>query len=197
MRRFPWITAWMSFKIGAISATAALVLGTIAAMVLQRFGRFRAKTLLTGMISAPLVMPEVITGLSLLLLFVAMESAFGWPAVIIAHTTFCMAFVAVVVQARLADMDRDLEDLWLAVGVYLVARRFGDREFCLRAWRHNATYADFLQSSLGGKPRCECLGHLDDLDRRRGCNSGRLVCPSSQARTTGRLIVHGVQPLEG
>lgn len=114
--------AWMSFKIGAISATAALVLGTIAAMVLQRFGRFRAKTLLTGMITAPLVMPEVITGLSLLLLFVAMESAFGWPAgrglttIIIAHTTFCMAFVAVVVQARLADMDQDQEDAAMDLG---------------------------------------------------------------------------------
>jgi putrescine transport system permease protein len=91
-------------------------------MVLQRFGRFRAKTLLTGMITAPLVMPEVITGLSLLLLFVAMESAFGWPAgrglttIIIAHTTFCMAFVAVVVQARLADMDQDQEDAAMDLG---------------------------------------------------------------------------------
>jgi len=114
--------AWMSFKIGAISATAALVLGTIAALVLQRFGRFKAKTLLTGMISAPLVMPEVITGLSLLLLFVAMEAAFGWPAgrgfttIIIAHTTFCMAFVAVVVQARLADMDNDQEEAAMDLG---------------------------------------------------------------------------------
>lgn len=114
--------AWISFKIGAISATAALVFGTIGALALQRFGRFRGKTLLTGMISAPLVMPEVITGLSLLLLFVAMESLFGWPAgrglttIIIAHTTFCMAFVAVVVQSRLADMDSDQEEAAMDLG---------------------------------------------------------------------------------
>lgn len=114
--------AWISFKVGAISATAALLLGTIAALVLQRFGRFRAKTLLTGMVSAPLVMPEVITGLSLLLLFVAMESAFGWPAgrglttIIIAHTTFCMAFVAVVMQARLAEVELDQEEAAMDLG---------------------------------------------------------------------------------
>lgn len=114
--------AWISFKIGATSATAAVVLGTIAALVLQRFGRFKGKTLLTGMVSAPLVMPEVITGLSLLLLFVAMESLFGWPAgrglttIIIAHTTFCMAFVAVVVQARLADMDNDQAEAAMDLG---------------------------------------------------------------------------------
>ena len=114
--------AWLSLQIAFISATVALALGTLAALVLTRFGRFRTKTLLTGMVAAPLVMPEVITGLSLLLLFVAMESAFGWPAgrglttIIIAHTTFCLAFVAVVVQSRLADMDVSLEEAALDLG---------------------------------------------------------------------------------
>lgn len=108
--------AWLSLKIAFVSATLALVLGTIAAMALTRFGRFRSRTLLTGMVTAPLVMPEVITGLSLLLLFVAMEALIGWPAgrglttIIIAHTTFCLAYVAVVVQSRLADMDGALEE---------------------------------------------------------------------------------------
>jgi putrescine transport system permease protein len=108
--------AWISLKIGVVSATLATVLGTIAAMVLTRFGRVRGRGLLTGMVTAPLVMPEVITGLSLLLLFVAMEAAFGWPAgrgmltIIIAHTTFCMAYVAVVVQSRLTDMDDSIEE---------------------------------------------------------------------------------------
>ena len=108
--------AWISLKIGVVSATLATVLGTIAAMVLTRFGRVRGRGLLTGMVTAPLVMPEVITGLSLLLLFVAMEAAFGWPAgrgmmtIIIAHTTFCMAYVAVVVQSRLVDMDDSIEE---------------------------------------------------------------------------------------
>ncbi|MCK5924046.1 MAG: putrescine ABC transporter permease PotI, partial [Methylococcales bacterium] len=72
--------AWISLKIGVVSATLATVLGTIAAMVLTRFGRVRGRGLLTGMVTAPLVMPEVITGLSLLLLFVTMEAMFGWPA---------------------------------------------------------------------------------------------------------------------
>ena len=114
--------AWLSLKIAFISATIALCLGTLAAFVLTRFGRFRSRTLLNGMVTAPLVMPEVITGLSLLLLFVAMESLFGWPAgrglttIIIAHTTFCMAFVAVVVQSRLADMDVSIEEAAMDLG---------------------------------------------------------------------------------
>ncbi|SDW80324.1 ABC transporter permease subunit [Roseicitreum antarcticum] len=107
---------WISLQIATASATFATVLGTLAAFVLTRFGAFSGKLLLTGMVTAPLVMPEVITGLSLLLLFVAMELTFGWPAgrglttVIIAHTTFCMAFVAVIAQSRLRDMDESLEE---------------------------------------------------------------------------------------
>lgn len=114
--------AWISLKIGVVSATLATVLGTIAAMVLTRFGRVRGRGLLTGMVTAPLVMPEVITGLSLLLLFVSMDALFGWPAgrgmmtIIIAHTTFCMAYVAVVVQSRLTDMDDSIEDAALDLG---------------------------------------------------------------------------------
>jgi len=114
--------AWISLKIGFISASLATVLGTIAAMVLTRFGKVRVRGLLTGMVTAPLVMPEVITGLSLLLLFVSMEALFGWPAgrgiltIIIAHTTFCMAYVAVVVQSRLVDMDDSIEEAALDLG---------------------------------------------------------------------------------
>ena len=108
--------AWISLKIGVFSATIATILGTIAAMVLTRFGKVRIRGLLTGMVTAPLVMPEVITGLSLLLLFVSMEIALGWPAqrgiltITIAHITFCMAYVAVVVQSRLVDMDDSVEE---------------------------------------------------------------------------------------
>ena len=105
-----------------VSATLAVGLGTLAAYVLMRFGRFRTRALLTGMSTAPLVMPEVITGLSLLLLFVAMEQLIGWPAgrgmttIIIAHVTFCMAFVAVVVQSRLAGIDQSLEEAAMDLG---------------------------------------------------------------------------------
>ena len=108
--------AWISLKVAFVSATIAVILGTLAAYVLMRFGRFRSRALLTGMATAPLVMPEVITGLSLLLLFVGLEQLIGWPAgrgmttIIIAHITFCMAFVAVVVQSRLAGMDQSVEE---------------------------------------------------------------------------------------
>lgn len=114
--------AFLSLKIAFISASVAVVLGTMAGFVLSRFGRFRGKMLLSGWITAPLVMPEVITGLSLLLLFVAMEGLFGWPSgrgtgtIIIAHVTFCMAYVAVIVQSRLASMDETLEEAAMDLG---------------------------------------------------------------------------------
>ena len=114
--------AWISLRIAAFNATMAVALGTIAGFVLARFRRFRGRTLFTGMITAPLVMPEVITGLSLLLLFVAMEALFGWPSgrgfttILIAHITFSMAYVAVIVQSRLADMDTSIEEAALDLG---------------------------------------------------------------------------------
>ncbi|HXV39652.1 MAG TPA: ABC transporter permease subunit [Steroidobacteraceae bacterium] len=114
--------AWLSFKVAAINASAATVLGTLAGLALARFGPFRGRALLTGMATAPLVMPEVITGLSLLLLFVAMEQAVGWPAgrgmttIIIAHVTFSMAYVTVVVQSRLATLDESLEEAAMDLG---------------------------------------------------------------------------------
>jgi len=109
-------TAWISLKVGLLSATIATVIGTLAAFVLTRFGRFRGRLLMTGMVTAPLVMPEVLIGLSLLLLFVSMELALGWPSergmvtVVIAHSTFCAAYVAVIAQSRLRDMDDSLEE---------------------------------------------------------------------------------------
>lgn len=114
--------AWLSFKIAAINASGATVLGTLAGLALARFGRFRGRPLLTGMATAPLVMPEVITGLSLLLLFVAMEQAIGWPegrgvtTIVIAHMTFSMAYVTVVVQSRLATLDESLEEAAMDLG---------------------------------------------------------------------------------
>ena len=108
--------AWISLKIAFVAATLSVILGTFAAILIVRYGRFRMRRLFMGMISAPLVMPEVITGLSLLLLFVALQNAIGWPGgrgmttIIIAHATFGMAYAAVVIQSRLADMDRSLEE---------------------------------------------------------------------------------------
>ncbi len=114
--------AFLSLKIALITATIAVVLGTLVALCLTRLGVFRGRALLSGLATAPLVMPEVITGLSLLLLFVAMEQAIGWPAgrgvltIIIAHATFAMAYVAVVVQSRLVGMDPSIEEAALDLG---------------------------------------------------------------------------------
>jgi putrescine transport system permease protein len=102
--------AWASLRIGVLSATLATVLGTLAALALVRAGRFRGRTAFAAMLYAPLVMPEVITGLSLLLLFVAVNIDRGFWTVTIAHTTLTMCFVTVVVQARLLDFDRSLEE---------------------------------------------------------------------------------------
>jgi putrescine transport system permease protein len=102
--------AWVTLRIAFLSATVATVLGTLAAVTLARYGRFKGRTLFSGMIYAPLVMPEVITGLSLLLLFVAMGFARGFWTIVLAHITFSMCFVAVVVQSRLITFDRSLEE---------------------------------------------------------------------------------------
>ncbi len=108
--------AWMSLRVGAASATIATVLGTLAAVALSRGERFKGRTLFSGMLYAPLVMPEVITGLSLLLLFVALNAERGFWTVTIAHTTLTMCFVAVVVQSRLTSLDRSLEEAAMDLG---------------------------------------------------------------------------------
>jgi len=114
--------AWLSIRIAMIAASGAVVLGTLAGIALVRFGAFRGRALLAGMTTAPLVMPEVITGLSLLLLFVAMEQAIGWPkgggavTITLAHITFCMAYVTVVVQSRLVGFDESLEEAAMDLG---------------------------------------------------------------------------------
>ena len=108
--------AWMSFRVGAVSATAATLLGTLAAVALSRGAGFRGRTLFSGMLYAPMVMPEVITGLSLLLLFVALNAERGFWTVTTAHTTLTLCFVTVVVQARLGKLDRSLEEAAMDLG---------------------------------------------------------------------------------
>ncbi len=111
-----------SLEIALYTAIAAVALGTLAAFVLTRIPRFRGRTLFGGMVTAPLVMPEVITGLSLLLLFVAMAQLIGWPAergmttIWIAHTTFSSAYVAVVVMSRLRELDLSIEEAAMDLG---------------------------------------------------------------------------------
>jgi putrescine transport system permease protein len=108
--------ASVSFRIALLSASVATVLGTLAALALTRGGRFRGRLLFSGMIYAPLVMPEVITGLALLLLFVALEFDRGFWTIVIAHTTLTLCFVAVVVQSRLVTFDMSLEEAAMDLG---------------------------------------------------------------------------------
>jgi len=114
--------AWLSLQIAVVSASVAVVFGTLAGLALNRLGSFRGRTLLTGMITSPLVMPEIITGISLLFLFITLSEWIGWPGtrgattITIAHITFSMAYVAVVVRSRLSDMDQSLEEAAMDLG---------------------------------------------------------------------------------
>ena len=114
--------AFLSLRIAVVTATLATIFGTMAGMAMARFGRFRGRTLMSGMVTSPLVMPEVITGLSLLLLFVSLQQLIGWPAqrgfstITIAHTTFALAYVTVIIQSRLAAMDESLEEAAMDLG---------------------------------------------------------------------------------
>jgi len=114
--------AWLSLKIGLMTAFASVAIGTWAGYVLARMGRFRGFTLYTGMINAPLVIPEVIQGISLLLLFVALEQMLGWPkgrgilTIWIGHVMLCVSYVAIIVQSRVKEMNRSLEEAALDLG---------------------------------------------------------------------------------
>ena len=114
--------AWLSIRIALVSASCAAVLGTLAGVALARHGPFRGRTLLAGLTTAPIVMPEVITGLALLLLFIALQQAIGWPrsvgglTITLAHITFCMVYVTVVVQSRLVGFDATLEEAAMDLG---------------------------------------------------------------------------------
>lgn len=114
--------ALLSLQIAVVSATVATVFGTLAGLALHRIGRFKGRTLLTGMITSPLVMPEIITGISLLFLFITLTDWLGWPGnrgamtITIAHITFSMAYVAVVVRSRLTGSDESLEEAAMDLG---------------------------------------------------------------------------------
>ena len=114
--------ARLSLLIAALTATAAVVIGTWAGYVLARMGRFRGFALFIGMVSAPLVMPEVVLGISLLLMFVEIGDLFGWPSgngvftIWVGHVTLCMAYVTVIVQSRIRDLDRSMEEAALDLG---------------------------------------------------------------------------------
>ena len=112
---------WLSLKIAAVTGVLSAVLGTFAAFVLVRYRRFPGRTVFSGMVNAPLVMPEVVIGLSLLLLMVGAQNAFGWPergmlTIILGHTLLGMAYGMVVIQSRLMEMDRAIEEAAMDLG---------------------------------------------------------------------------------
>ncbi len=115
---------WVSLKVALITASVSVFLGVMAAYALDRFRRFRGRLLFSGLVSAPLVIPEVILGLSLLLLFVSTKNVLGWPdqrgimTIVIAHVTLCVAYVTIIVQARLSIIDRSIEEAALDLGAY-------------------------------------------------------------------------------
>jgi putrescine transport system permease protein len=114
-------SAWLSLKVGVVVSSGAVVLGTLAAISLVRFARFRGRLLLIGMVNAPLVMPEIVTGITQLLLFISMLHLIGWPhrgflTIVIAHIAFCTAYVTITVQSRLQTVDRSLEEAAMDLG---------------------------------------------------------------------------------
>ncbi len=123
-------SALLSLEVAVAASSGAVILGTLASIALVRFARFRGRLLLTGMVNAPLVMPEIITGITQLLLFVSMVQLIGWPhrgftTIVISHVTFCTAYVTVTVQSRLAAADRSLEEAAMDLGAS-PARAFWD-----------------------------------------------------------------------
>ena len=210
-------SAWVTLRIALLSATAATVLGTLAAIALVRFGRFRGRMLFSGMIYAPLVMPEVITGLSLLLLFVAVDVDRGFWTITVAHTTLTACFVTVVVQSRLLTFDTSLEEAAMDLGCpplrtflsvtlpliapalasgwmlafHAVARRSGDRKLHDRAWCDHVADPHLFGDPARRETGDQC--HLHDHDRDR-CDRDRRRHPSSASFTMSRVMASGRLP---
>ena len=160
----------LSVQIALISATVATILGTMAGLALARFPKFRGRLLFSGMVTAPLVMPEVITGISTLMFFILMADWVGWPGsrgfttVTLAHITFSMVFVTTVVQARVAQADRAIEEAAMDLGSrpwQVLWDVTLPTIFPHRAGQHDAALADLVQGQAGRHARHQRAGHAD------------------------------------
>ncbi len=193
--------AGLSVAIAAASATLATAVGAAAGLAMSRMGRFRMRGVLGAALAALLVMPEILAGVTLLLLFVAMERATGWPAergaatVTIAHATFAIAYVATVVQARLADQDPALEEAAADLGarpaeiLHAVARRPGGGELRLRPGRDDPADARLLERAPWPVAADQRAGDADAGGGRRGAARGEAgAAPGHGAGGTRRVM---------
>ena len=181
----------LSLNVALMSATLATILATLAAFALIRFGRFRGRTLFNAMLSSPLVMPEVIIGLSLLLLFVGIERALGWPergtlTIVLGHALLGMAYASVVIQSRLKEMDRSIEEAALDLGcrpyqVFFLVTLPNISQALVAAWLLTFTLS-FVSEFLSG-PTVTTLPQVIFSYARRGVN------PSIYAAATLLMLV--------
>lgn len=185
----------LSLNVALMSATLATVLATLAAFALIRFGKFRGRTLFNAMLSSPLVMPEVIIGLSLLLLFVGMERALGWPergafTIVLGHSLLGMAYASVVIQSRLKEMDRSIEEAALDLGcrpyqVFFLITLPNMSQALVAAWLLTFTlsFDDVVVSEFLSGPGVTTLPQVIFSYARRGVN------PSIYAAATLLMVV--------
>jgi putrescine transport system permease protein len=185
----------LSFNVALMSATLATVLATLAAFALIRFGKFKGRTLFNAMLSSPLVMPEVIIGLSLLLLFVGMERALGWPergalTIVLGHALLGMAYASVVIQSRLKEMDRSIEEAALDLGcrpyqVFFLITLPNMSQALVAAWLLTFTlsFDDVVVSEFLSGPGVTTLPQVIFSYARRGVN------PSIYAAATLLMVV--------
>ncbi len=196
----------LSLNVALMSATLGTVLATLAAFALVRFGNFRGRTLFNAMLSSPLVMPEVIIGLSLLLLFVGMERVFGWPergtfTIVLGHALLGMAYASVVIQSRLKEMDRSIEEAALDLGcrpfqVFFLVTLPNMTQALLAAWLLTFTlsFDDVVISEFLAGPGVTTLPQVIFNYARRGVNPSIYAAASLlMLAVTLAVVIYGIQ----
>ena len=196
----------LSLNVALMSATLGTVLATLAAFALVRFGNFRGRTLFNAMLSSPLVMPEVIIGLSLLLLFVGMERVFGWPergtfTIVLGHALLGMAYASVVIQSRLKEMDRSIEEAALDLGcrpfqVFFLVTLPNMTQALLAAWLLTFTlsFDDVVISEFLAGPGVTTLPQVIFNYARRGVNPSIYAAASLLMLAVSlAVVIYGIQ----
>jgi putrescine transport system permease protein len=196
----------LSLNVALMSATLGTLLATLAAFALVRFGNFRGRTLFNAMLSSPLVMPEVIIGLSLLLLFVGMERVFGWPergtfTIVLGHALLGMAYASVVIQSRLKEMDRSIEEAALDLGcrpfqVFFLVTLPNMTQALLAAWLLTFTlsFDDVVISEFLAGPGVTTLPQVIFNYARRGVNPSIYAAASLLMLAVSlAVVIYGIQ----